>query len=63
MLRYNEAVQADVRKSMSPPHRQSVGQIPSSWGFTRQPSTTEGRAGVCRGWLAHFGNIFVQSGI
>ena len=26
MRRYSEAVQSDVRKGMSPPHRQSVAQ-------------------------------------
>lgn len=27
MRRYSEAVKADVMRRMSPPHRQSVGQI------------------------------------
>ena len=33
MRRYSEAVQADVRKRMSPPHRQSVAQISQELGI------------------------------
>ena len=33
MRRYSEAVQADVRKRMSPPHRQSVVQISQELGI------------------------------
>ena len=33
MRRYSEAVQADVRKRMSPPHRQSVTQISQKLGI------------------------------
>ena len=32
MRRYSEAVKADVRRRMSPPHRQSVAQI-SVWAY------------------------------
>ena len=33
MRRYSEAVKADVRKRMSPPHRQSVAQISAELGI------------------------------
>ena len=33
MRRYSEAVQADVRKRMSPPHRQGVAQISQELGI------------------------------
>jgi len=33
MRRYSEAVKADVRRRMSPPHRQSVAQISAELGF------------------------------
>jgi transposase-like protein len=33
MRRYSEAVKADVRRRMSPPHRQSVAQISSELGI------------------------------
>jgi len=33
MRRYNEAVKADVRRRMSPPHRQSVAQISAVLGI------------------------------
>ncbi len=33
MRRYSEAVQTDVRKRMSPPHRQSVAQISQELGI------------------------------
>ena len=33
MRRYSEVVQADVRKRMSPPHRQSVAQISQELGI------------------------------
>ncbi|WP_398331082.1 transposase [Vulcanococcus sp.] len=32
MRRYSEAVKADVRRRMSPPHRQSVAQISAELG-------------------------------
>jgi transposase-like protein len=33
MRRYSEAVQSDVRRRMSPPHRQSVAQISQELGI------------------------------
>ena len=33
MRRYSEAVKADVRRRMSPPHRQSVAQISAELGI------------------------------
>ena len=33
MRRYTEAVKADVRRRMSPPHRQSVAQISAELGI------------------------------
>ena len=33
MRRYSEAVKADVRRRMSPPHRQSVAQISGELGI------------------------------
>ena len=33
MCRYSEAVKADVRRRMSPPHRQSVAQISVELGI------------------------------
>ena len=33
MRRYSQSVQADVRRGMSPPHRQSVGQISQELGI------------------------------
>ncbi len=33
MCRYSEAVKADVRRRMSPPHRQSVAQISAELGI------------------------------
>ncbi|MCS5704898.1 hypothetical protein NZK27_01710 [Synechococcus sp. FGCU-3] len=33
MRRYSEAVKADVRRRMSPPHRQSVDQISAEQGI------------------------------
>ena len=33
MRRYSEAVKADVRRRMSPPHRQSVAQISTELGI------------------------------
>ena len=33
MRRYSEAVKAGVRRRMSPPHRQSVGQISAELGI------------------------------
>ena len=33
MRRYSEAVKADVRRRMSPPHRQSVAQISEELGI------------------------------
>ena len=33
MRRYSEAVKADVRRRMSPPHRQSVAQISADLGI------------------------------
>ena len=33
MRRYSEAVKADVRKRMSPPHRQSAAQISAELGI------------------------------
>ena len=33
MPRYSEAVKADVRRRMSPPHRQSVAQISAELGI------------------------------
>ena len=33
MRRYSEAVKADVRRRMSPPHRQSVAQISAALGI------------------------------
>jgi hypothetical protein len=33
MRRYSEAVKADVRRRMSPPHRQTVAQISADLGL------------------------------
>ena len=33
MRRYSEAVKADVRRRMGPPHRQGVAQIPGELGI------------------------------
>ena len=33
MRRYSEAVQADVRRRMGPPHRQSVAQVSAQLGI------------------------------
>ena len=33
MRRYSEAVKVDVRKRMSPPHRESVARIPEELGI------------------------------
>ena len=33
MLRYREAVKADMRRRMSPPHRQNVAQISAELGI------------------------------
>ena len=35
MRRYSEAVKADVRRRMRPPHRQSVAQISAELGISR----------------------------
>ena len=34
MRRYSEAVKADVRRRMSPPHRQSVARISEELGIS-----------------------------
>ena len=35
MRRYSEAVKADVRRRMGPPHRQSVAEISKELGIAR----------------------------
>jgi len=42
---YSEAVKADVRRFIRPPHRQSVAQILAVRSFTWPLSTTEGCPG------------------
>ena len=48
MRGYSEAVQPDVRRRISPSHRQSVAQIYQELGIHQATSTTGGRAGSCR---------------
>jgi hypothetical protein len=65
MRRYSEAVKVDVRKRMSPPHRESVARIPeelgihvftlynsSYWNDTRAPRAPR---------LSHFWNKIIDT--
>ena len=44
---YSEAVKADVRRRMSPPHRQGVSRISEELGMHLSPSTNGGQLGGC----------------
>jgi hypothetical protein len=41
MRRYSEAVNADVRRRMSPPHRQSVARISEELGILGCPDLVD----------------------
>ena len=54
MRRYSEAVKADVRRRMHPPHRQSVARISEELGIhvmtlykTWRPPSLGGAGGIC----------------
>jgi hypothetical protein len=50
MRPYSEAVKADVRRRMGPPHRQNVAEISQELGIhVISPSTNGVRPGACRG--------------
>lgn len=49
MRRYREAVKADLRRRMSPPHRQSVAQISAELGIHVVTLYNWRKPGGCRG--------------
>ena len=77
MRRYSEALRADLRRRMSPPHRQSVAQMSAELGHALpvgrvHPSphislnslavTTHWSCPQAPGWMDQRGDIFPETG-